>query len=111
MVHTLGYPAAGILRERQLSELPHLLAASGPLPKRRIDLISYRRGTLEPLLLVECKAVPLTEQAVHQVLGYNAYVQAPFVAVVNDNTVYFCGQSRHSSELPPYEQLVEWLCA
>lgn len=54
-------------------------------PKRRIDLLLFDgsdRG-LRPLLLVECKAVPLNAAAERQLLSYNLFVKAPYVCLVN----------------------------
>lgn len=68
---------------------PELLAIERALNERRTDLVAYeRRGeTLTPLLLIECKAVPLNDAALHQVLGYNHHLKAKFVALVNQDAI------------------------
>jgi hypothetical protein len=116
MVGALGYPRELLAIEKQLQELPHLAGSPLPLPERRIDLLCYGRGvdsssTLYPLLLIECKATPLTEQALHQVLGYNAHVGARFVALVAENQAYFCEatQNRQGASLPTYQELLNWI--
>lgn len=115
MIGPLGYPQELLAVEKQLYELPHLAGSPLPLPERRIDLLCYGRGTrpaptLYPLLLIECKATPLTEQALHQVLGYNAHVGARFVALVSADQAYFCEatQNRQGASLPTYQELLDW---
>lgn len=55
-------------------------------PQRRIDLLLFDGSGqgLRPLLLVECKAVPLNAAAERQLLSYNLFVKAPFVCLVNE---------------------------
>lgn len=54
-------------------------------PNRRIDLLLFdgSGNGLRPLMLVECKAVPLNGAAERQLLSYNLFVKAPFVCLVN----------------------------
>jgi len=77
-------PASLMVIEKTLSELPHLFEEAS-LPLRRIDLLVYKKqeDKLLPLLLVECKAKELSEKALHQVLGYNFYIKAPYIALVS----------------------------
>src|SRR5579863_8219661 len=86
MTGELGYPRELLVVEKAMSELPHL--ALGEVPDRRLDILCYGKGihpdySLFPLLLLECKEGPLTTSAVNQVIGYNYYVKARGVAVVN----------------------------
>lgn len=87
MTEELGYPAELLVIEKPLNLLPHLALKEGPFPDRRVDLLAYWKNSatqeLEPLLLIECKAVPFTTQAFTQLQGYNYYVKAPFIALVN----------------------------
>lgn len=89
MVEELGYPAELLVIEKPLNLLPHLALSEGPFPDRRVDLLAYWKNRttqeLEPLLLIECKAVPFTTQAFTQLQGYNYYVKAPFIALVNQD--------------------------
>jgi hypothetical protein len=93
MTEQLGYPRELLVIERALHQFPHLaLQSTRSLPRRRADLVCYGKGIhpdfpLYPLLLVECKAVPLTSKAIQQLTGYNHYLRAPFVALCNANEV------------------------
>lgn len=87
----LGYPPALLAVEKSLTQVPHLKGRKG-LPSRRADLICFGKEihphhALYPLLLVECKAVKLTEKAFQQVTGYNHHLGAFFVAVVNEDSL------------------------
>lgn len=110
MVDVLGYPSHALVVERELATLP---LAQGvlrrELPKRRIDLLVFYQSACDylPLLLVEYKAVPLHIDATRQVLGYNAYVQAPFIAVANHEQILLGhydapGHMLFSWGLPPW---------
>lgn len=89
MIRDLGYSSTGFALEQSLHQMPHIVRGRGTFPTRRADMVYYAKGVrtghgLYPLLLIECKAVALTEKVIRQVVGYNFYVQAPFVAVVNE---------------------------
>lgn len=103
MVADCGYPRALISTEGSASQ------------NRRFDILCYlKRGAdLVPLLLIECKAGALTKAAENQLLGYNRFIQAPFICLANGNqieTIWFEGTKRRSVPfLPPYKQLYD-LC-
>lgn len=83
MIHKLGYPQPFLAVEKELSSLPSL-SFCPELLGRRADIICFRKdkaGRLCPLLLMECKATLQDKSAESQVIGYNYYVRAPFVAV------------------------------
>ncbi len=87
MVQTLDYPRHLVAVEKELSGLPHLKLKQG-VPKRRADILVFAKEihpehALFPLLMIECKAVPLVPKFAQQVLGYNTFVEAPFVAIAN----------------------------
>lgn len=89
MVHSLHYPIPLLSIEYPLEQLPHLASSALAIPDRRPDLICFAKNihpdhALYPLLLVECKAVPLTSKVLQQVAGYNYFVQAYFIAIVNE---------------------------
>ncbi|MEI6531687.1 MAG: type I restriction enzyme HsdR N-terminal domain-containing protein [Chlamydiota bacterium] len=84
MVEELGYPSSLIAVEKSLKEL---LKTSKP-PLRRADILVFSLSG-EPLLLIECKAVPLTLAMQRQVRGYNYYIKAPFIALINDKEALF----------------------
>lgn len=116
MIEELGYPLGNIAVEKQLSQMPHILKGVSVLPKRRADIVCFASGIhvdypFYPLLLIECKAVPLNRKVVEQVIGYNYFMQAFFIAVANQSEVVISGYSfaekRYcfSSGLPSYETL------
>lgn len=112
MVEELGYPRPLLVVERALAQLPHLQQAEG-LPQRRIDLLAYGKieGSLKPLLLVECKADRVLPAALNQLLGYNHFVGAPFVAAVGLNEMLTGWQddtgTQFAKGLFSYEQLLQ----
>ncbi len=88
MKEELGFPPEMISVERSLGSLPHLLGQR--VPDRRFDIVCFKKHGEEilPLLIVECKAVDLTNKAAMQVIGYNHFARAPFIALANQKTVY-----------------------
>lgn len=92
MTKELGFPASGIAMEKGLNQMPHLSRSSVPIPTRRADIVVFAKDIhpdhiFYPLLLIECKAVPLTEKVIRQVVGYNQFVNARFIAIVNQNEI------------------------
>lgn len=119
MVAELGYPASLIAVEKSLNQLPHLVGKRG-LPNRRADILCFGKEIhpeheLYPLLLIECKAVPLTDAVVEQVVGYNHHVGAFFIGIVNASELKIghysskVGRYSFSSGLPSYNQLLSTL--
>lgn len=117
LIKDLGFPASGIAIERELAGMPHLKCFEHTLPLRRADIICFARadgphGDLYPLLLIECKAVKLTRKMEDQVLGYNHFLKANFVTLVNQHEVrtgWFdaeLGEYRFIPFLPSYAELV-----
>ena len=117
MTQQLDFPRELIVVEKEIKELPHL--AFNEVPDRRVDILCYGKETpsssdLFPLLLIECKDEPLTEDAVNQVIGYNHHVKARFIAALNlkevqmgafdavKNKYIFC------SFLPSFKELMQW---
>lgn len=109
MVEERGFSPSHIVMERELSLLPHV-AGQESVPQRRIDLLAYEKKSMGPLLLVECKAVKLAEEHVLQLLGYNTFVKAPFVTLVNQVQVMtgwlIKGEFRFVNRLPDYDELI-----
>ncbi len=87
MIEEKGFPASLIVVEKAIRQLPHLLNDNRRIPDRRVDVACFAKGAtgLYPLLAIECKAVPLTERVIHQVTGYNHYIGASFIAIVNEH--------------------------
>ncbi|MEZ5315386.1 MAG: type I restriction enzyme HsdR N-terminal domain-containing protein [Chlamydiales bacterium] len=118
MLKELGYPSSLIAVEKELFLLPHLLFESKErIPKRRADIIVFGKGihphyALFPLLMIECKALPLTSAFASQVIGYNTVVQAPYLALANKEQILTgtlddtLGEYHFESGLPTYEFLM-----
>jgi sulfur carrier protein ThiS len=107
MVQELGFPKELIAVEKELKALPHL--ASAPVPDRRIDVLCFTNTeSLVPLLLMECKAEQILPKAIEQVMGYNLYVQAPFVAIANDREICFRYNQCILNRLPSYTELLAY---
>jgi hypothetical protein len=116
MVQELGYPPSLIVVEKRLSQLPHLASMSSTLPLRRLDILCFAQGIhpshpLYPLLMVECKE-HWTQEAIHQVVGYNHYVGAFFVAVADKQEVQLGWREKDKGYqfekgLPPFQMLLQ----
>lgn len=74
------FPKSLIAKEKKISALPNLIRDCRL--DRRIDLLIYT-PIFQPLLLIECKATSITVDAMKQVLGYNYYIGAPCVSIIN----------------------------
>lgn len=116
LIFSLGYPRSCIAVEKELAQMPHLRLVDQKFPQRRADLICFAKGIhpehdLYPLLLIECKAVKLTPKMVNQVVGYNHFIKAYFIALVNQEearTGWFDpieGAYRFIPRVPSYTQL------
>lgn len=116
----LGYPSSLLVVEKSLQQLPHLIQKEG-LPERRLDILCYGKGIhplydLYPLLMIECKASTLNENAMQQVIGYNHYVQSYFLAVASPTEVKTGWWDREQQQyifhegLYSYEELLRSLC-
>jgi 7-keto-8-aminopelargonate synthetase-like enzyme len=113
MVQELGFPKELLVIERELKMLPHLQQHPHPLPNRRVDLLSFGKGasSIFPLLLIECKDEALSQQALDQAMAYNTFVQAFYVAIVNQNQVRLrynltCSMCE-IDRLPSFKELME----
>lgn len=111
MIETGGYPRGLIGVELSLSSLPHLIESQSKLPKRRADIIVFSPITHLPLILIECKAVPLNDATIRQAVGYNLFVKAPYIMLVNEVEVktgsYNGATWVFSPGLPNYKSLIE----
>lgn len=114
---TLGFPASHILVEKGLHQMPHLSLKGNTLPLRRADIVCFGKDIhpgeeLYPLLLIECKAVKITQKMVSQVIGYNHYLHAFFIAVANGEEIltgwWDRGQKKYQfiHSLPRYSDLI-----
>lgn len=92
MIQNLSFPSSSLAVEKGLKQMPHLTLLPGDIPDRRADLVCFAKGihpdhSLYPLLLIECKAVPLNSKVMHQVMGYNHFLKAHFIAAANENEI------------------------
>ncbi len=118
MIDTLGYPLEMLSVEVSLRDMPHMAVSEERIPDRRADIVCYTTQLPfsvdpYPLLMVECKAVALSEQVIQQVVGYNYYVRSCFVAIANGSEIrtgWFDDQSQSYSfvdGLPTYIKLIQ----
>ncbi|MCH9613151.1 MAG: hypothetical protein SP1CHLAM54_01470 [Chlamydiia bacterium] len=107
MKDSLGYPSSLIVVERALALLPHLKGRD--VPNRRLDLMCLEKGSMRPLLLIECKAERLNESAVDQVFGYNYFVGACCVGLVSKGEAAFFWKGEEGYKkmegVPTYQEL------
>ena len=108
----LGYPKSLVGVEKSLKEL--MSEAPEALPDRRVDIVCFSAGHFKPLLIVECKAQPtFLREALQQVMGYNHFLQAAFVAVATPGEIVMGWYDslekgyRFIEGLLPYKELME----
>ncbi len=121
MIKELSFPKEFLAVEKAVGSLPYLRQRFPQLPSRRIDILSFSKkrphdvlsddpSFLYPLLLIECKNGPLSDQALDQVLSYNVFIEAPYVAVVNYDQIRLCYHHQTSrfeiDRLPSFSQLM-----
>ncbi len=87
MIEKLGYPKALLGVEKSLVDIADATFSAKDIPRRRVDIVCFTKGEARPLLLIECKALDLSEKSFRQVIGYNYYVKAPFVAVACESAI------------------------
>lgn len=104
MVEQLQFPQELLAVEKQLKSF----ACEGSCPDRRIDLLCFmkEKDQLKPLLLIECKEGQLMQEALNQVIAYNDYIKAPYVAIVNLGNIILYSDSKMSTSLPSFPELV-----
>lgn len=118
MVRRLGYPKELLAVEKEIKGLPHLFGKT--VPDRRIDILCYGKKIhpahpLYPLLVIECKAEKLTEEAINQAIGYNHHIEAFFIAIANLEEMLFgrWDDVKKNYEfypgLPAYKELMTWI--
>lgn len=89
MTTSLGYSSNYFSVEQSLHAMPHLQnVPKSFFPKRRADILFFSKDlhpefSLYPLLLIECKATKLNDKAINQVMSYNFFLKAPFIAIAN----------------------------
>ena len=120
LIENLHFPKNLLVLEKALCQMPHLVLSPLKIPNRRADIVCFAKdihpdGNLYPLLIIECKAVKLTLRAVNQVIGYNHFVKAKFIAIANENEIQFGffnrleNQYNFLSYIPSYQELLSSL--
>ncbi len=117
MIGDLGYPKSTLAVEKGLAQMPHLALNPQKLPHRRADIVCFASGLhpdfpLSPLALIECKAGPLSKEAIQQAVGYNYFLKACFIVLANQDQVmtgWYSAQEkgyRFVPFFPPYADLL-----
>ncbi|AAD18727.1 type I restriction enzyme HsdR N-terminal domain-containing protein [Chlamydia pneumoniae] len=100
LMHKLNYPKKLIIIEKELKTLFPLLMRKGTLiPKRRPDILiitpptytdaqgnTHNLGDPKPLLLIECKALAVNQNALKQLLSYNYSIGATCIAMAGKHS-------------------------
>lgn len=120
LTKSLNFPISWIVLEKALRQMPHLTLnpENHEIPNRRADLICFAKGIhkehdLYPLLMIECKAVKLTDSVMNQVIGYNYFVGAYCIAAVNATDIQFGFYDKIKSQyafisyIPSYDDLLK----
>lgn len=109
LTETLGYPPHAMSIEKKLSDLP--MAQGDKIPERRVDILCCESSSCRPLLLIECKGVPLSKKMLAQVTGYNAFIGAPLICLANDQELLLGwegdGRKAPFKILPTYQVLCD----
>ncbi len=109
MIGPLQYPRGLLSVEKGIETV-----VQGQKSSRRVDILCFTPGGdgLLPLLILECKAENLGLRAEQQVLGYNYFICAPFVAIASQKGAKLFWQEESVMKsvpfLPSYEQLLQW---
>ena len=111
-----------IVRQKLLLDLvdlgypKHLIAVEKEVGAgRRADIMCYGNcsGELKVMLMIECKSIPLSDDVIDQVTGYNFYIGAPFVAIANGDEVRTGWKEGKKyvfrQGIPSYEQLCRFI--
>ena len=71
-----GYPSQCIATEQQI--LCNTININ-----RRTDILLYQKdhNQIHPLMLIECKAEKPNQEAIFQLIGYNNYLKARYIAL------------------------------
>jgi len=120
LTEKLKFPKNLILLEMGLAQMPHFTPGVLKIPERRADIVCFAKDihpnhALYPLLLIECKAVKLSSKVVSQVVGYNHFVQAYFVAIANQEEIKLGWYEAKNKDyvfidgIPPFDRLVKAL--
>lgn len=110
LVEHKGYPRGLITTEMPLS---YVQAKKGHRRDRRVDILIFACETCHPLVLIECKKNIPKATAIHQLLGYNFHVQAPWCALVWPQGYTLYGANGITSgvlfDFPEYKSFLNFL--
>lgn len=81
-----GYPPSLLCVEKSLAELCQYCVEK--VPSRRLDIVCFSKKAHAPLLIVECKAHRLDQKAFDQLMSYNFFIRAPFIALANQDHIF-----------------------
>ncbi len=117
LILELGYPSHQILIEKNINCLPFYKDPLIRPPCRRLDILIlakdfYKNPPFFPLVLIECKATQVNQKAIRQVLGYNYFLKACFVALASPQSLQYGWLDSHQkfhlkSGFPSYLMLLE----
>jgi len=115
LIDELGYPKSLIVVEKKLSQMPHFIFDKN-VTSRRFDIVCFAKDIIQghslyPLLLIECKQTPLDQNVKDQVIGYNHFLKACFVAIANETEVQTAACSSDGYHFQPYLPSFEELIA
>lgn len=111
LIQEKHFPQQCITVEKAISQFPFASGDGGKLPLRRLDILCLDASLTRPLLVAECKAGQINAFMMQQVHGYNAFIKAPFVALVGCKDLFFSYFNSEKGEyetidwMPTYEQL------
>ena len=79
------------------------------VPNRRLDIVcfSHLQGSLDPLLIIECKASKPSAGAIPQLNGYNFFLHAPAIALAWPGNIFVSHQGKTLFEgaIPFYRRI------
>jgi hypothetical protein len=93
----LGYLVNDLKFPKAMMSVEKMIVVDGM--QKRFDLVVYDREH-KPWLLAECKApdVPLTQQALHQLLGYQKHIGSQYWLLCNGQSTY-CADAKDSENI------------
>lgn len=112
-MENFGYPKSLLVVEKNIKDLVPSSIEGGIIPDRRVDIVCFSPKGHHPLLIVECKAERFHSDVLYQVIGYNKFIQASFIAIANPYRVLtgWYDQSKQQYQfiktLPSYETLLK----
>ncbi len=111
MIEQLDYPKNMIAVEKNLHSFNK---TSFNAKQRRLDIVCFAKddkGALKPIFIIECKAFKLSTDAINQVIGYNYFIKARFLAIANSEQIktfwYDNNKYVFIDFLPKYQDIIK----